>query len=777
MKFSIFNSVKASVGRECTYEEYLRVSTSPLVQTICNKIASTEEKELRSELKKQLPIITWQAYFDGKRLVKEAKPSGLFMVDIDHVDSPFEMYSKQIAKHIKELGIVYVGMTASQHGLRIVAKCLPTLKTLEECQRWLTSNLKVEYDSVCKDFARSSFVVPDSYTYYMDNKAIWMEEPAEGTIYNVEAQTTFEMADSPSGNNAEKKEDATKKEKSKKEEVDQREGLFGGVSDYKGIPLTKIAEAWLEETGGIPSEGFRNIRLYKLALRMRYICNFNEVTMLRVMPNYGLPKEEMETLVKSALSKPKAADLPMDLQMVLNKIDKQVKLGVEEDLTLPEIITDTTNMPPLPPVIRQFVETAPDDFKQAVLLCQLPILGTLGSRLRAKYLDGELHSPSFLVSLEAPQASGKSFMRRLCEYELAAIIEHDEEQRAKEREYENKIKEMKLLNIKVTKENKDEVIGSRPVTLVRYVPATMSITKLLMRLNDAKGLHVFSMAEEIDTVTKAFKRGAFSSYSDLLRVGFDNGRYGQDYASENSFSGNVNVRYNMLTSGTPKAMRRFYPDVEDGLVSRVCFVTLPDQFGKRMPVWQKFTNEQKTIVDRGLVDLNEISIIGDEVQPEHIMKMDWLNKELEKWILSQQSEAVKDEDRTRDIFCRRAAVIGFRAGMLAFFLWHEKATPTIVRSVKRFAVYVANCCLNQHLLRFNIEGNNSNTNPYEKAFNNLNDEFNRKDVEKAMAAAGLDSPVKTVLYKWKLNGLIEDLKVGKDSKNRILVTDFRKVKK
>ena len=60
--------------------------------------------------------------------------------------------------------------------MRIVAKCLPTVHTIEECQRWLASNLKVEFDGVCKDWARCSFLVHDSYTYYMDAKAIWQDE-------------------------------------------------------------------------------------------------------------------------------------------------------------------------------------------------------------------------------------------------------------------------------------------------------------------------------------------------------------------------------------------------------------------------------------------------------------------------------------------------------------------------------------------------------------------------------------------------------------------------
>lgn len=766
MKFSYFSSPKASHGVECTYDQYLQAANDPKLLQLCNEIAMVEDKDMRGELKKRLPVITWQAYFPGKRLAKEAIPSGLFMLDIDHVDNPFELYSKQIASRTKELGIVYVGKTASTHGLRIVAKCLPTLHSLEECQKWLASNLKVEYDGVCKDFARCSFLVHDSYTYYMDAKAIWQEEADLLCKYPVENADCQRMV-------PEKPPAPAQTETP----TDQTEGLFGGPVDYKGVPYEDICKEWLEYTGGEPTEGERNARLYKLALRLRYITDFNPATMKRVMPRYGLPESEIDQLIHSALNTPRAADMQKDLREVLDRIDQKIKLQGDEE-EIPDVITSTERMPPLPPIFRQWAEIAPDDFKTAVTLCQLPILGALGSRLRAKYLDGKIHSPSFQVSLEAPQASGKSFMVRLVETELAPMIQADEAQKEKEKAYADKVAEMKLLNIKVNADNKDEILGTKPQGIVRFLPPTISITKMLMRLHAARELHCFAYAEEIDTVHKAYKR-AFSSLSELLRVAFDNGRYGQDYASENSFSGDVFVYYNTLFSGTPKAMRRFYPDVEDGLVSRVLFVTLPDQFGKPMPVWKELSADQKRIMDVSLERLNEISLIGDEVQPVHMLNMDYLNKELEAWIKAQQMEAVHQEDRTRDIFCRRAAVVGFRAGMLAHFLYEGKrVTPTIRRNVCRFAIWVANNMLNQHLLRFNIQTTGSNVNQWEDVYKGLKDTFTRDDVEKALVAAGKDTPVKMVLYKWRLLGTIETIDEGRlGGKNKKTAVKFKKIKK
>lgn len=773
MRFSIYKNAKFQKGEECTYQLYLDTANSQWLLRLCNDIAAEKDGNKRQALKKHLPVITWQAYFPGRRVNKEAEPSGLFMLDLDHVENPGEVYAKQISSRVKELGIVYVGMTASRHGLRIVAKCLPTLHSIEECQKWLASNLKVEYDSCCKDWARCSYVVHDSYTYFMDAKAIWEDEPAEGMIYDNKAPQSLFQA---TGNNGENHpQEKANPDETRDVTTDQREGLFGGPKDYKGVPYEKIAKEWLEYTGGEPTEGERNTRLYKLALRMRYITDFNEATMLRVMPSYGLPEEEMRQIIHSALTTNRAADMQKDLKEVLENIDRRAKLadGVEE---LPEVITSTEKMPSLPPVLRQWVDIAPADFKSAVALCQLPILGALGSRLRARYLDGVMQSPSFLVSLEAPQASGKSFMVRMAETELAQIIDHDEEERAKERAYSEKAAEMKMLNIKVTVENKDEILGTKPKSIVRYVPATMSVTKLLMRMENAQGLHLFALAEEVDTVVKAFKRG-FSSYSDLLRVAFDNGMYGQDYASDNSFSGTLRLYYNMLCSGTPKAMRRMYPDVEDGTTSRVLFVTLPDQFGKPMPEWRKFTPQEQQVHDIGLVRLNEVSIQGDAVQPEHEMKLEWLNKEMEKWLKSQKAAAVKDDDRTRDVFCRRAGVVGFRAGMLAWFLWGEKNTPTIRKNTAEFAIWVANNMLNQHLLRFNITATNSNTNKWEEVLTRLPEEFTRTEMERALADAGFDSRPREVLYRWKLLGVIKEVEEGRNAAGKKCNIKFKKVKK
>jgi hypothetical protein len=242
-------------------------------------------------------------------------------------------------------------------------------------------------------------------------------------------------------------------------------------------------------------------------------------------------------------------------------------------------------------------------------------------------------------------------------------------------------------------------------------------------------------------------------------VAFDNGLYGQDYASAESFSGMVTAYYNTLFSGTPKAMRRFYPDVEDGLVSRVCFVMLPDQFGKPMPVWGELKEKDMEEVKRQLDRLDKVSLVDNTVQPDHVMDLAFLNRDLKKWLSEQQEEAVRTNDRTRDVFCRRSAVVGFRAGMLAWFLYGEKDSPVNRRRTIAFARWVANQMLTQHLLRFEICGTGSNANRWEDVFSQMPDEFNREDLQRVLVANGVSTPLRNVLYNWRLLGCIEPLSV------------------
>lgn len=754
MIFDYFSSVKASTGKVCDLDTFLRVGQHPHVIAVAKKLQEDNlTDDEKSKLKKSLPIITWQATFtDHKRLNKNAVPSGLFMLDIDHTDdNTIEMINHLVGR-IKELSLVYVGKSISGKGVRVVAECYEDCNTLAECQKKLANAIGIEFDEACKDFARSSFCVPENYICYLD-QGIFQREPS------VVLPTDYGQTDIQAQYGS--KETTQSSDNEQVAEDVPRETQ----TEYKGLSLKDIAVEWLQATGGMPSRGERNQRLYNCAFSMKYICEFNEETLLQALPDCGLPLVERKAIMHSACSGPRnSTGTPKVLNEVLKRMlaDKSAAelFDNEGDELLPQIATfadvfTTSEVPDLPPIWSHFYKIAPDDFKLATMLCLLPFLGTLASRLRAKYRGREIHSPSFLVTLEAPQAQGKSFIKILDEICLGELKEEDAKQRETEREWKEYRKMVKDLGAKLTKKEAQDFMQSKPDVHIRYVAPTMSVTELMRKMEAAEGLHLFAMSTEIDTVYKAMKRD-FSNFSDILRKAFDNDEIGQDYASDSSWSGIVRLFYNCIYSGTPKAVRRFFPDVEDGLISRVLFVTIPDQTFKPGTVFGTFKAREEENLRYHLGRLNAVSVVDGEPQPEHFLRLDFLVRYMQKWVDAQQKYAEAQNDVTRDTFCRRAAVMGFRAGMIAFYLWDEVTTPAMTRKVKNFATWIANCALRQFLLRFKIEHDTRSTFKFQDIYAQLNDTFTRRNVRAVAVSMGNKTNPNDIIYRWKLAGKIEE---------------------
>ena len=749
MKFCFFESVKGKVkGVLCTWERFCNAIDSPKVAQIAKAVAAG-----KSELKSSLPAVTWQAFFpDGERKSDKAVPSGLFMLDIDHMDEdPGKVYTERVAGRLAELGIRIVHKTVSCHGLRVVANCRPEFNSIEQNQRWLAEQLGLEYDGVCKDWARASFLVPGSYFYYIDAKVFDPEEPMPPLVWAaaVEVKHTPRLAADPS-----------------------KEGTKAGTAlqeDFKGLPLKEIAMEWLNRNGGVPQEGERNAQLFKLATRLRYITDFNAAAIASALPECGLGDAEVKAICASAVQTQRAVEMPRDMREVLEDMMRKKEMMEKVEGHTPRLAADpseegtgaddegyidTSTTPPLPPIFKQYYDVAPDDFKQAAVLCLLPILGTLGSRLRGEYMNHKVESPSFMVSLEAPQASGKSFIESMSDRCLRQLKKKDDAGHLMERMYAEADKQAKLGSTKTERQQLKKEREERVQPIIRKMPATASITKLLIRMENAQGLHLFALAVEIDTVYKAFKRG-FSNLSDLLRCAFDNSEYGQDYATDTSYSGTLPIYYNTLYSGTPKAMRRFYPDCEDGTMSRTLFVTLPDQFGKTMPVWRQMSDTEEALLDVNLTKLYEVSLQGDEVQPEYMMDMGFLNKKLEAWMEKQRQLTLKSGDRTRNTFYRRCAEVGFRAGMLAHFLYNEADNNATKSKVGRFAVWVAEMMLKEFVVRVRLDDDTANGFIASAVYNVLPSEFSREEVEAKLREYDYKSPLKRVLCGWKQLGLLE----------------------
>ena len=320
--------------RECTPELFHQAMRSELVAEVCAEIADGKEKCLRGELtkeeydtlkaglKKRLPIFTPHATFrNGRRLNADAVPSGLSMYDVDHLPNP-RGYWEQKRAELEARGVmryvVLAHITPSTEGLRLFF-IIPAGMDLAEAQRWMSQQMgDGNYDVSVKDYARSSFVVPEGYVLYLDEERLFGNE--ELRIKNEE----LAAASNPSVGTHHGASDAAANAAADDAANTPQADAPWCVPTFKGVPYSEIIGQWFRLAGGEPVQGERNDKLHRLASHLRYIADNDEALLLQVMPRYGLSEEEMKGLIHSACSA-KWYSMPRMLKEALENEERRMK--------------------------------------------------------------------------------------------------------------------------------------------------------------------------------------------------------------------------------------------------------------------------------------------------------------------------------------------------------------------------------------------------------------------------------------------------------------------
>ena len=720
------DKVNAGEPKVLTVEKWNELIDSPKVKNICKQIAALDPNgadynDRKQALKKRLPIIIPHAaaFKNGKRVSADAVPSGLAMLDVDHVENPRERFEALQREILIENRIILVAITASGQGLRIIGARAQG-ESIEAAQMRMAQALGIEeYDAVTKDLARASYVVPRDYILWMDEEALfseveWKDEPTE-------ARNDGESTSSISA-----------------EEL-----------CYQEIPYSDIVEELLVQTGhaGGVEVGERNVVFFSLASYLRYICDFDKALLLKVLPDFGLSEQERLQAITSALGRPRKDQIPAIVQSALTTCEREQEAKNNEP-RLPQ--ASEMKLPKLPKLLKILCRRLPSSYRPAMIIASLPVLGTLATRIRFNYLDMQEQSFSFFSCITAPAASGKSFIRKPVDLLLTPINEQDAIEREKEQAYKEKLRASK--NSKFQPED--------PHACPRNNGVSISVAKLLQLLTYAEGKHLIGIGEEMDTLVKSERAGTWSQKSDIYRLAFDNAEYGQAYMSEASFSAHVKVYYNLLLTGTPNSMRRFFKDVEDGMVTRVCFAQLPDTSFSEMPVFAPYTEAEKAEIIRWARRLDT---------EEGTIECSAVDEAISQWCKEKLQEASDADNRAMDTFRRRAAVIGYRAGMLCYLLEDRKATAV----VGEFATWVAEYVFRNQMELWGEQMELACTGALKirdgrdvmgSLLALLPEEFVTADLIKLRAKKGQNvsvSSIKSLLHRWKKNRRIAQVGEGR----------------
>ena len=699
--FCYQDKVNAGVPQVCTPEIWDQLIDSPEVKSICDQIAALDSttpdyNDRKQALKRRLPIIIPHAasFANGKRISADATPSGLAMLDVDHVDNPREAYLRLLPEGkgeewFIENGIYLIAITASGHGLRVIGRrnSLPfregaglgSLESIEAAQLRIATALGItEYDAVTKDLARASYVVPRDYILWIYEAGLFSEE---------ERSDLKELLALPPHVNS----------SSVSPEFDSGSPLALGEGTgercYRGIPYSSIVQQLMLSIGAADGaeQGERNTVYFSLANYMRYICDFDSALLLRILPDFGLSEAERRQAISSAIGRPRKSQKPMVLQSAIAICEKEAHLDEQSPLEKSTALP----LPELPRLLKLVCRRLPEDYRAAMIIASLPVLGTLATRIRFEYLDRQEQSLSFFSCITAPAASGKSFIRKPLDLLLTPINEQDAIEREKEQAYKDKLR--------ASKNSKNQ--PEDPHACPRNNGVAISIAKLLQLLTYAEGKHLIGIGEEMDTLVKSERAGVWSQKSDIYRLAFDNAEYGQAYMSDSSFNAHIHVYYNLLLTGTPNSMKRFFKDLENGLATRVCFAQLPDTSFSEIPVFAPYTEAERAEIIRwareldaigrgpalgGIPSSKESLSAARGVSAENLVHISCpqLNVVISNWLEAKRQQAIDADSHAMDTLRRRAGVMGFRAGMLCYLLENRKFTKTVASFAEWVAEYV-----------------------------------------------------------------------------------------
>lgn len=271
-----------------TREEYLNLRNSGEQQAIMKELKSGNYSRKHRLLQMNYSCLPNE---DGT-LKGSTRMSTTVGMDIDHI-APEEMQSvmQGILSKKDELGLLMLEKSARGQGYHLVFRRKTELSQ-EENLRWASELLGVKYDDGAKDITRVFFTTTNEELLFLDDAIFEMEEARGNGGTEVRGYENTSSAETFLAPPASIEADPRTPEPPKEE------------LRFKGIPYSSIIAEYWRRTGGEPAEGERNVKLHKLAVNLRAICDNKKEVLMQVMPRYGLTDSELQSIVESACKEP-----------------------------------------------------------------------------------------------------------------------------------------------------------------------------------------------------------------------------------------------------------------------------------------------------------------------------------------------------------------------------------------------------------------------------------------------------------------------------------------
>jgi len=620
-----------------TLEQFEALLSAPQTARLVKEAREALEKGDKATYdrkKKQLPFVIfiatyeeWDKVFVNKETHEETtkrgcwrsqehcRLNGLCVIDYDHIEGDVrkvwdEAYAKLSEEDKQKILFVYV--TPSGHGLKVVFMADPAIGNLISNQIVLSLKMGLTPDKSCSDGSRGAFLTTIDDVIFIDKeKLINYENEEFGKKYNESyhagnSQPTIDVDKARADYGY-----PTAVQAAGEDQQPVSGGDGGDVRDaeplmelsFKGMPYSTIIDEWWQQNGGLPQEGERNIKLYQLAVSLRAICDNNKELLLKVMPRLGLSDVELSSIVDSACKEtPKG--LSKAMKAVLGALggtqgtdtkcacsDPQPpNLGgsggedVYASLPLDKWAEELQEMAEYYPCMKElFINVHPHKLA-AVWFSSAALFGTLMTRAwyHFWYEPEIVRRLNYCIFIIGDPGAGKNIVEKFYKKIADPMIQADQCLI----DAVNRYKDNRTERTTSTKAQKGEAL-KRPIVPIRVHPARTATGEFIRHMNAAveiiQGqplhLHMFSFDAELDNVTKQNKGGDWKDREILELKAFHNEEDGQMYANQESVTGMFNIYWNFIYTGTPYALHRKVNqrNFGTGMSTRLAVIPLPDK--------------------------------------------------------------------------------------------------------------------------------------------------------------------------------------------------------
>ena len=753
-----FTCIGKGHGAPClpaTREDWEHERRKPALIQMCERIKKGDE-----ELKHRLPVWTPHCaeFRNNHRATADAlMPLPRLMLDFDEKGHTAEIKEKLLKESPLEVLLIEKSVRDGTH----VLVELPEGMKIEKAQQLMKEATGFEPDKAVKDVSRCIYMVPESHTLYVAAK-LFEASPTRSGEFEIRPQEGDGDLKSP-----------THSSRILAQASDQGRATISAEREAANPPFTPadartlyIFDACMKEAGltrdvftviGHRHDAVKSIlsvgatQLLKKeellgVLKERMPQNWQDKNIQALVDDfytkYHAPEDKMTKFQRQTFAK--SLKMERSTLGIGNSAEDEVDDEAQDD---GQSSMFNVQCKGLPIGLKQSLVGVPPSMQMPVICAVLPIAAAYADQVEVQYCDGQMQHLGLMSIIRGEQASGKSVCKNAVDVWKRQFDEEDALARKREEEWKERKKARKA----------NEKAPEDPKVLIRMVPVTVSCSTLLKRFKNSNGHTLYSFGEELDTLRKTNGAGSWSSKYDIYRLSFDQGEWGQDYNSDQAESGVVKVAYNWTLLGTNGALRKCFrqDNIENGLSSRILVAEMPDSSFSKMPKFGRRSADDEAAIQEAVIRLRSCSGFVDTPR---------LRKAIERWVEEKRVEAAKDIDHVKDTYRKRAAVIGFRCGVIFRLLDGKESNKCL-----DFALMMAEYALQQQIAAFgeallNEYVSAKDEGKYQSAnhsvFDQLPPVFSKEDLASLKKSFCSGTALRKIISRWNSDGWI--IKIAKN---------------